>query len=71
MKNRDSHAPVASSRPVISLALILLAVASVGAQEPPRPDQVFKTAVAAWQMAGPEDAAGRNEMRIVGAARIP
>ena len=33
-------------------------------------DEVFKTAVAAWQMAGPSDASGKSELKVVGAVTL-
>ena len=50
---------------------VLLAAASACAAEPAAsPDDIFRTAVAAWHMVGLKDASGRNELRIVGAVTL-
>src|ERR1019366_8052110 len=36
--------------------------------QPPTTDPAFHSAIAAWHMSGPDDARGRNPLRVVGAA---
>ena len=51
--------------------LMLIAVAPAGAAETPsRGDEVFRTAVAAWQMADLKDVAGKNGLKVVGPVTV-
>ena len=42
----------------------------LAAEAQPAHDEVFKTAIAAWHMNGLKDAAGKNELKIVGAVTL-
>lgn len=48
---------------------LLLAAASAGAAEP-TPDAIFKSAVAAWNLADLKDAAGKNDLATVGEVAV-
>ena len=50
----------------ISICLIALAVQSAHAEAKPAVPDPFSDAVAAWNMAGPRDLSGKNELKIVG-----
>ena len=55
----------------LGVSVCVMSLASTGAAESaPSCDEAFKTAVAAWHMAGPKDAAGKNELKIVGAVTL-
>jgi len=66
MRSHDAGTP----SPHGPLKVALLGLALVAADAPPRPDPVFRTAVAAWQMAGLKDDAGKNALGVVGAASV-
>jgi fructan beta-fructosidase len=55
------------TRSTFALALILTA-ATTARPQPPTTDPAFHSAIAAWHMSGPDDARGRNPLRVVGAA---
>ncbi len=59
-----------NARNWIAPALLLLALNRPLAADPPAPDAAFKDAVAAWEMSGPKDVAGKNPLRVVGEARL-
>ena len=64
---RNLHHPLSSLGQAIGSCLLIEAVTCAGVAAPMPPgDEVFKTAVAAWQMDGPRDRARKNDLKIVG-----
>jgi fructan beta-fructosidase len=53
-----------------ALVCLFPIVSTRAAQAVPPGDDVFKSAVAAWQMADLKDLSGRNELKMVGAASV-